>query len=79
MTVHVTVDDVGKDVIDANGDQIGTVETVNDGTALVSPEPEVGDIVTRALGWIDARGLYPLREPSIETITDSTIRLRSNL
>lgn len=79
MSTKVTTDDEGKEVIDANGDRIGTVEEVDDGTALVDPVPEVSPIVVRALGWVDKPEVYPLRNPSIDTITESTIHLRSNL
>lgn len=79
MTVTVTTDEVGKPVIDANGERIGTVRRVDDGTALVEPGAEINPTVTRALGWLDEADVVPLREQSINRITDSTIRLRSNL
>lgn len=79
MTANVTVEDEGKDVIDANGDRIGTVSAVDDGTALVDPVSEINTTVRRALGWSDEPDVYPLREQSIDAITESTIHLRSNL
>lgn len=79
MTATVTVDDEGKRVIDANGDRIGTVERVRDGTALVVPRGEVNPTVTRALGWSDDPEVVPLRPQAIASISESAIRLRANL
>ena len=79
MTAEVTDDETGKAVIDSNGERIGTVESVNDGTAFVDPKSGLNATVTRAFGWNDDRDGYPLREQSIESITASAIHLRSNL
>lgn len=79
MTASVTAEEEGKPVIDANGERIGTVRRVDDGTALVEPGAEINPTVTRALGWFDEPDVVPLREQSINTITDSVIHLRSNL
>lgn len=79
MTANVTTEDEGKPVIDANGERIGTVRAVDDETVLVDPVSGVDPTVTRALGWMEDAGVLPLREQSIDTITESRIRLRSNL
>lgn len=79
MGANVTDEEEGKAVIDANGEWIGTVRAVEDGTALVDPAGELDSIVTRALGWAGGPDVYPLHDPTIETITESSIRLRSNL
>ena len=79
MGANVTVEDEGKAVIDANGEWLGTVRTVEDGTALVDPAGQLDPTVTRALGWTNGPDVYPLHAPSIEIITESSIRLRSNL
>lgn len=79
MSANVTTEDEGKPVIDANGDRIGTVTDVTDGTVLVEPVSGVNSTVSRALGRIGEPGVLPLREQSIDSVTESQIRLRSNL
>lgn len=75
----MSAEDEGKPVIDANGERIGTVSDVDDGRALVEPVPGVDPTVSRALGRIEEPGVLPLREQSVEHISESRIRLRSNL
>jgi len=80
MTATVTGSEEGKPVIDANGEQIATVERLEDGTALVDPKSEISPATTRALGWTDHDDdLVPLRQQSIDHITDESIHLESNL
>ena len=79
MTANVSEEDEGKPVIDANGDRVGTVDEVEDGTALVDPAAEVDPMLTRIFGWIDDRDVLRVSEQSIDTVTDSQVRLRSNL
>jgi len=80
VTQTVAAADRGKPVIDANGERIATVQRIDDGTVLVDPVPEIGPATTRALGWTDDHDdLVPLRPQSIDTVTDGTVRLESNL
>ena len=79
MTANVSEEDEGKTVIDANGERVGTVHAVDDGAALVDPVTEVDPMLPRILGWIDDPGVMRVSEQSIETITESQVRLRSNL
>lgn len=80
-TVQITDDDIGKDVVNAEGDSVGIVSAVRYGTAYVDPDPGIKTKVTAALGWddIDDEDGYPLQERAIATITDDQIRLRSDL
>lgn len=80
MSEDVTDAETGKPVIDSNGERIGTVERVTDGTPLVDPAPGLRPIVIRALGWKDVQAdVYPIRSPTIDTVTPAAIHLRSNL
>jgi hypothetical protein len=79
--------DVDKPVIDANGEQIATVERMEADAALVDPDPEISPATTRALGWTDGgerhgageAGLVPLREQAVDRVTESAVHLESNL
>jgi hypothetical protein len=79
MSSHVSPSDEGKPVIDANGDRLGTVERVVDGTAFVEPNDDVSTFATLVLGWDDTDGSYPLEDLRIDTVSDDWIRLKSNL
>lgn len=80
-TVQMTDDDIGKDVVNAEGDTVGIVSAVRHGTAYVDPDPGIKTKLTAALGWddIDDEDGYPLQERAIATVTDDQIRLRSDL
>lgn len=80
-TVQITDDDIGKGVVNAEGDTVGIVSAVRHGTAYVDPDPGIKTKLTAALGWddIDDEDGYPLQERAIATITDDQIRLRSDL
>ncbi|MDS0284593.1 PRC-barrel domain containing protein [Haloarcula onubensis] len=80
MPSKVSEDEVGKDVVDAQGDQVGIVSAVKHGTAHVDPEPGITDKIRTTLGWEDTdEEDYPLQEEAIDTITDDEIRLESGL
>lgn len=80
MSEEVSHTEIGKPVIDSNGERIGTVERVDEGTPLVDREPGLGQTVIQALGWKEVQAdVYPIRPPTIETVTSAAIYLRSNL
>lgn len=77
MSTTLSDDAVGKDVIDAEGEQIGIVTAVEYGTAHVDPDPGLTEKFKAKLGWDDAdEAKYPLQEEAVETVTDDEIRLR---
>lgn len=77
MGTEVTSDDRAKRVVDSEGNVIGIVDDVDDGTAYVDPDPNVPGGVKTRLGWgPDEQSAYPLRNDAIDTITDDEIRLR---
>ena len=71
--------DVGKDVLDANGDKVGVITEVDADAnrAYVDPNPGLAERVKTRLGWEghddDAYSVEPDR---IEKIDDDHIRLR---
>lgn len=78
MTISLTEADEGKRVIDANGDEVGVVSTVEGETALVDPDPSLTDNVkaTLGLGGTD-EGQFPLDPSDVGEVTDDEIRLET--
>lgn len=77
MAEEITADERAKRVVDGDGREIGIVDTVDDGTAYVDPEPDIAGDLKSKLGWgADEQSTYPLRNDAIDTITDEEIRLR---
>ena len=81
QTTQFTDDDVGKTVVNGDGDDVGLVSAVKHGTAYVDPDPGITTRITAALGWenIDDEDGYPLQEEAVATVTDDEVRLRSDL
>lgn len=79
-TTQISEDDVGKDVVTADGDTVGIVSGYQHGTALVDPDPGITTKIKTALGWGETEEEdYPLQEERIASVTDDEIRLRSDL
>ncbi|MDL5360806.1 PRC-barrel domain containing protein [Halalkalicoccus sp. NIPERK01] len=77
MCAQLTSEDEGKDVVDANGEKIGVVQSVRAGTAYVNPDPGVTDEIKSTLGWGDAdEDTYALDDHRIEAVTDREIQIR---
>lgn len=71
-------DDEGKSVVNADGEEVGIITTVEHGTAHVNPDPGITDKIMSTLGWSDQdEDTYPLQEESVEAITDDEVRLSS--
>lgn len=82
MTHDVAIDESaeGKRVMNGDGDEIGVVTLVRDGTAFVDPDPGLREKLTSKLGWGDRReDDYPLPDGSIERITDEEVHVRRDL
>ncbi|MDG5760253.1 PRC-barrel domain containing protein [Natronococcus sp. A-GB1] len=76
MCARFTDDDEGKRVVNAEGDEIGIIETVENGSAYVNPDPGVTDAIRSKLGWGDSdEESYELAERNVETVTDDEVRL----
>jgi hypothetical protein len=81
QSVQFSDEDVGKTVVNGNGDDVGMVSAVEHGTAYVDPEPGITTKITAALGWenIDDDDGYPLQEEAVATVTGDQVRLKSDL
>lgn len=66
----------GKTVVDATGEEVGMVTSVESGTIYVDPHPSLTDRIKAVLDWggpdDDA---YPLESDHIATITDDEVQL----
>ncbi|MBX0297199.1 PRC-barrel domain containing protein [Haloarcula nitratireducens] len=80
-TTQIDDDDVGKDVVATDGDDVGIVSGYRYGTAYVEPDPGITTKLKTSLGWddVDEEEGYPLQEEAVEEVTDDEIRLRSDL
>lgn len=79
-STQLTDDDVGKTVVDANGDEIGIVDRYEHGTAHVAPDPGITTKLKTTLGWDDeAEDDYPLQAAAVATVTDDQVRLQARL
>lgn len=78
MRDHVTLseEDEGKVVLNAAGDTVGRVTSVEDQQARVDPDPGLADSIRTKLGWGDDEGEgYVLDASSIESVSDDAVHL----
>ena len=76
MCAKFSDDDEGKRVVNADGDEIGVIETVKGGSAHVNPDPGITDTIKSRLGWGDSdEETYELDERNVESITDDEVRI----
>ncbi|WP_223174690.1 hypothetical protein [Natrinema hispanicum] len=76
MSQQFTDDDIGKRVVNADGDEVGMVADVEHGTAHVEPDPGITDSIKARLGWSESgEDTYPLQEEAVGRVTDDEIRL----
>jgi cell shape-determining protein MreC len=74
--VTLTAADEGKKVVNADGDLIGLVVSVDQGTAYIDPDPELTDTIRSQRGRGEAdRKNYRLETASIERVSDNEIHL----
>lgn len=77
MSSEITPDEEGKRVLDGDGERIGVVDEVRDGTAHVDPDPEIDPELKSKLGWGGTeQATYPLRHDAVDAV-EQAIRLRS--
>ena len=76
MCAEFTSDDEGKRIVNAEGEKIGIIQSVEAGTAHVEPDPGMTDTIKSKLGWGDAdEETYKLEERNVESITDDEVRI----
>ena len=73
---HLTSDDTGKRVVNANGDEIGMVSEVEGDTARVDPDPDLSGSIKSKLGWGDSdQADYVLKQDRVSMVTDDEVRI----
>ncbi|ELY74554.1 hypothetical protein [Natrinema pallidum] len=79
MSAQFTDDDIGKRVVNANGDEVGMVVDIEHGTAHVEPDPGITDSIKATLGWSDSgERTYPLQTEAVSRVTDDEIHLETD-
>ena len=74
---EITDDDQGKSVIDRDGNHVGLVSDVSDGTAYVEPDDDVPGQLKSKLGWGGSnKDQYALRNDAIDEVTADAVHLR---
>lgn len=71
-------EDVGKDVVDRDGNILGLVSSVSGGAVYVDPDPGVTNRIRATLGWgvsSESESSYPIEEAIVATVTDRRIRV----
>jgi len=77
---QLTEEDEGKNVVNADGDQIGVISGFRGGQAYVDPDAGMTDKIMSALGWSDVEDdHYALDEDHVDHVTDDEVRLSSGL
>jgi len=66
-------EDEGKQVINADGDELGEVVDAEDGVAYVDPHPSLTEKIMARLGAEENEDYYRLREDRIDRITDNDV------
>lgn len=76
MSATFVPEDVGKRVVNANGEEIGLVTDVDDDHAYVDPDPGLTDSIKAALGWsAQSEETITLRESDIADKGEDTVHL----
>jgi sporulation protein YlmC with PRC-barrel domain len=67
----------GTAVVTTDGEQVGTVQSVEGSRAHVKPEQDLTDSIRQRLGWADASGdTYELESDRVQEFDDNQIRLK---
>ncbi|WP_232686673.1 hypothetical protein [Halobacterium zhouii] len=76
----LTTEDEGKFLVDSEGEQLGVITAVDDGTAYVEPDPSIPEAIIQAFGWGDADA-DDLEVPpaAVDTVTDEEVRVSRDL
>lgn len=79
MTRDFTDEDEGKMVVTADGDTVGTIESVSGSMAQVRPDEDLSRSIRRRLGWSEeGEETYQLEASKVDQISDDEVRLTAN-
>lgn len=76
--VTLTSDEVGKDVVDATGQNVGRITAVEEDRNVmrIDPHHSITERVMAALGWGEEDDDYPLRAEHVDRVTDDRVVLK---
>lgn len=74
----LTDDEIGKRVVDPNGETVGRITEVEDGVAYVDPDSSLTETIMSKLGWGDDQDteVYRLERTDVETVNEDRVGLR---
>lgn len=76
-TTKLTEEDEGKRVISGNGDDLGMIREVREGTPYVETDPDVFEKVKAKFDWGEPEEeTYPLKTADIADVTEDEVHLR---
>jgi sporulation protein YlmC with PRC-barrel domain len=75
--VKFTDEEKGKDVIDADGKQVGIVADVKGNTLYVDFDPSFTDEMKQKLGFGDSEGTQAIESHRVSAVTDSEVQLKT--
>jgi len=80
MARDFTNADEGKHVMTADGDMVGTIETVSGGMAHIKPDASLDRSIRQQLGWSEeGADTYELRSDHVDAFSGNEVHLKSNL
>lgn len=69
--------DKGKTVVTADGDEVGTIENIDNNMAHVQPKGSLSRSIRRRLGWAeDDQDTFEIRHNQVEDISGNEIQLK---
>ncbi|WP_049979448.1 hypothetical protein [Halolamina rubra] len=68
--------DEGKTVVTADGDEVGTIEQIDQNMAHVKPKGSLSRSVRRRLGWAEDEDTYEITHSRVAQISDDEVHLR---
>ncbi|EMA51433.1 hypothetical protein [Halococcus thailandensis] len=79
MARDFTDDDRGKSVFDYQGNRVGRITNVENGSGTVETDDDssLTDKIKSALNWDDDDDSHELRSDDVDTIDDDEVRLRN--
>jgi len=77
MVRNFRSNDEGKKVVDADGDEIGTIDRVSGNKAYVSPKARLSQSIRKRLGWEEEEAeTYELMHSEVDSFSGDEIRLK---